>query len=223
LFWVLPPLLLSDQLVGANRGDRRALTKFMVAGIAVPLVFTIVAAILTMAGAAELSIRNQKVPDYVIYAYSRPRQLGWVKVLMLTFTLLTASRYAANVTARILGRGRGLAAGIAAPTLLLAVSLGFSNDTWNYLAWQYAAIPFAPLAGVLCGVYATTRIPQRTLDSRDRHLALLAWVLGCAATGIPMWPAGWGSASAWMVFGWAVSFAATYAARTIRRHSTSTA
>ena len=223
LFWAVAPVLLAGHFVHGYGSNRRAMTKVMIVGIAIPLAFAAFAAVSTTAVDAGVDMRFRWMPVYSSAVSSITHQLGWVKVLLLTFTLLTAARYAASLSVGSLCRERSLGAGAVITAILLAASFGMRAIDWRNYAWQYAAIPFAPLAGVLCGAFAVTRAPGFALDSRDQHLSVLAWIAGCITTCIPTWwtgyPAYSGMKPAWVLLGWTVSFTATYLAHTIRRHS----
>ncbi len=215
LLWVTPPLLACASLIGPNVAARRPLRIILLAGIAVPLMFVLLSAIFTMAGAAAIDMRWAKVPWYANYAAARFHKIGWVKLLVLTFTLLTAARLAANTAARSFTCGNRLAAGVVATAFLIGVAFWTRNAAWVDLAWQYAAIPFAPLAGVLCGGYAVFGADMPTLMPRDRAFTFLAWVSGCVVTCIPLIIGESHYSSAihpdWVLLGWMSSFAAACA------------
>lgn len=223
LLWVVPPLLLSSSLVSEHGSDRRALFKIMIVGIAVPMLFATLAALSTVAGTSELGNLYRKYPGYIRYAYGRPERIGWVKVLLLTFTLLTAARFAAHLWVRYCVREPTIRAAIAVTAVMLLTTFGFQEITWSYCAWQYAAMPFAPLTGVLCGAYVVSGA-DLTLDSQGQRWLLLAWIAGCVTTSIPRWSAEYpdyaGIWPAWVLLGWLVSFGAAYLILRIRKRST---
>ena len=213
LLWAVPPLLLAEPLVREFRSNRRILVTIMVAGIVLPILITVLAGDFTLAGARALGPRYTRRPSYLAYAFSRPEQLGWAKVLVLSFTLLTASRFAANIFVGSLPGGRSVGRCFGATALLMAMSFGLRAVSWEYSAWQYLAIPFAPLAGVLAGTLAVPSTP----DAQPQRLSLLAWVAGCVTTCLPIftaqYPDPFGIWPVWIVSGWLVSLVGTYLAR----------
>ena len=218
LLWAVPPLFLGVPLMAGHLTTRRGKIIVFGLGIALPLVFGILAVLLTTAGATMLGIVHTKYPSYIAYVLARPYKLGWVKMLVMTFTLLTASRLAAHVCAEALPGRRSWAKAIAVTALLLAGSFALWEVPWGYRVWQLAAIPFAPLAGVLGGTYLAGWSP------RGQAWSALAWLAGCLVTCLPMFTAEYPSYSgiwpAWVFFGWLVSFSGTYFARVLLARTT---
>ena len=210
LLWAVPPLFLGVPLMAEHLASRRGRWIIFGAGITLPLGFGILATLLTTAGATTLGVFYAKYPSYLAYVLARPQKLGWVKMLVMTFTLLTASRLAAHVCAEALPGQRSWGKAIAVTALLLAGSFALWEVPWGDRVWQLGAIPFAPLAGVLGGTYLAGGRP------RGQAWSALAWLAGCLVTCLPMFAAEYPSYSdiwpAWVFFGWLVSFAATYLA-----------
>ena len=213
LLWTVPPLFLAVPLMAEPLATRRGRLIVFGAGIALPLLIGILAALLTTAGATTLSVINTKYPSYIAYILARPVKLGWVKILVMMFTLLTASRLAAHVCAEALPGRRSWGKAVAVTALLLACNFALWKAPWGFRVWQMAAIPFAPLAGVLGGTYLAGAGPRRQAGST------VAWLAGCLVTSLPMFAAEYPSYSgiwpAWVIFGWLVSLAGTYMARVL--------
>ncbi|MEP7362907.1 MAG: hypothetical protein ABI972_06595 [Acidobacteriota bacterium] len=212
LIWAIPPLFVCANLIRPYVAARRTARIILIVGIALPLLFVLLSAIYTMAGAAAIDGRWAKVPEYAEYAGARFHKIGWVKLLVLTFTLLTAARLAVNAAVRSLTNRKSLVVGAIVTALLMGASFWTQNSVWAQLAWQYAAVPFAPLAGVLCGNYAAFGAAMPTLSSRDRAVTILSWISGCLVT---CGPAFMGEShhsmavhSAWVLLGWMSSFTA---------------
>ncbi len=180
-------------------------------GIALPLVFGVLAALLKTAGGTMLGVIHTKYPSYLSYVLARPLKLGWVKMLVMTLTLLTASRLAVQVCAGVIPGRRSWPKAFGVTALLMAVSFALGDVGWGYRVWQMAAIPFAPLAGVLGGTYLAGG------GSRGQSWSLAAWLAGCLMTSLPMLTAEYASYSgiwpAWVILGWLVSFGGTCLAR----------
>ncbi|MBN8729169.1 MAG: hypothetical protein J0L64_01410 [Acidobacteria bacterium] len=123
LFWVVPPLVACSPLIRTVLADRRTIRKVLMWGVAIPFLFAVWAALSTMAGASVLENGFRKIPLYSHYAGARFNKLGWVKLLLLTFTLLTASRLAANVVTHALVRRGGIVAGTTVTAALLVLLL----------------------------------------------------------------------------------------------------
>lgn len=216
LLWAVPPLFACGALLQPLLGDRRGLRKAMAWGIVAPLAFAVLAALLTMTGAAVLEMRYAKVPWYLHYAAARFSKLGWVKLLLLTFTLLTASRLAANLVVNNFTQRQSVFTGATGTVALLVITLAANNTMGEYLLWQFAAIPFAPLAGVLCGVWAATGTQPDSVRSWYRACAIVAWLAGCAVAASPIWmPAEKGHYrfEGHLLFGWVISFLLTWLTR----------
>lgn len=75
LLWGAPPLLAAAYPV-VSRGTALRLAA---AGVAVPVLFSVTAGLLTAAGAASISVAHWKLPSYLMYGWMQPNQLGWVK------------------------------------------------------------------------------------------------------------------------------------------------
>lgn len=188
LFWVVPPIVASSPLIRPLLDDRQKLRTVMLWGVAIPFCFAVWAALSTLAGASVIENGFRKVPLYSHYAGARFNKLGWVKLLLLTFTLLTASRFAANLAAHTLARRGGIAAGTAITAGLLLLQHTIDLSYWDTISWlRYISIPFAPLTGVLCGVYAVKRIEAAPAGLGERICAIVAWLTGCAVASSPMW------------------------------------
>lgn len=202
LLWLTPPLLVAAPFLTQCRDHQ---FRIMAAGIALPLAVAVLCAIITMAGAAGLQEGFGKIPEYLQYAFARPRQLGWLKVLLLTFTTLTAARFAANRLAAAMGLPTGWPGGFGVTTVLVLLTLVLRGTPHIYDAWQYAAIPFAPLAAVAAGVHVAGRGSAIRFPSR---WVLLAWIAGIVVT---VWPVATSSGDARVLAGAATSFLLSYA------------
>lgn len=214
LLWAVPPLLLCVPLIASVAKSRRALATVLGAGIVGPFSFATVAAMLTTAGATMLGVRHMKYPSYLGYAISRPEKLGWVKVLVLTFTLLTASRLVVNLCADRLPGARSWEKSVGVTAALLGMSFALREVEWGHRVWQVGAMPFAPLAGVLCArAWSDTEVAPRW--------GCLAWAAGCLVTLIPVWFAPYPRSTqvlpAWVIFGWVVSLTVTWLGRGLLR------
>ncbi len=183
VLWIAPPLLVCFPLFRPFRYDRRAIFKIVVIGVVLPVIFVVAAALITMAGAAEVNPRFRKGPLYLQYAAARPHQIGWAKILILSLTLLVPARFAANRFAAIICRQAGGLAAFGCTAFLIALTLAlqhlyWESRAWQY-AWQYAALPFPALAGVLTGVFlATGGSRPIKLSPRTRALLVAAWAIG---------------------------------------------
>jgi hypothetical protein len=213
LFWAVPPLVACSPLILPIIGDRRKLSTIMILGIGLSLCFAVLAALFTMAGASAIEVGFQKAPYYSRYAAARFNKLGWVKLLLLTFTLLTASRLAANLVTHTIVRRGGLIAGVAVTAGLLVLADATALPYWDTISWlTYISIPFAPLMGVLCGVHAAARGQATPAERVEHTLAVVAWLAGCAVASSPMWmPAEHGRQffEGRHLLGWLVSFLLT--------------
>jgi hypothetical protein len=214
LLWVAPPLLLAGRLTHDLKISKHATLSIIAIGIVIPVLFAVLSAILTIAGAEGISgMHPMKLPSYLMYAYKRPDQMGWVKVLLMTFTLLAATRFAANLGVSVITRRPRLWIAAAFTTGIIALTW-FVKGYWIMRAWEYTAVPFVPLAGVLCAAYLKARGHAFVFSLAHQRLALLAWVTGCVITFVPTWseryPDAAGLRPAWVILGWFVSFAATW-------------
>lgn len=77
----------------------------------------------------------------------------------------------------------------------------------------YISIPFAPLMGVACGVYAATGTEGARARPGDQACAIVAWLAGCAVASSPMWVSSEDDRQFFAghhLLGWLVSFALTW-------------
>jgi hypothetical protein len=111
----------------------------------------------------------------------------------------------------------------------VAISAAFiwvGNCLWragfyDLKAWQYCAIPFVPLAGVLCAAALVSRGQRIDLTTVGKRFSFLAWLAGCAVACLPRsleysafasdpWIVREYCCAAWVVPGWLVSFGLTW-------------
>jgi hypothetical protein len=221
LLWTAPPLMFAGRLTGSLRLSKRAFLAITAGGIIIPVLFVALSAVLTMAGAeGVIGGWLRKLPSYFRYVYSRPHDIGWVKVLLMTFTLLAATRFAANLGVSVITRRPRLwiaalqTLAVIAATWILDLGSRPLNLYAMIRAWQYTALPFVPLAGVLCAAYLNTRGGEFVFTPAQQKLSILAWLAGCVVTILPTRPDyysdGSGVRPMWVMFGWAVSLGAAW-------------
>lgn len=220
LLWAAPPLLFAGRLTQHPKITKQAILSIVAIGIMIPVLFAVLSGILTMAGAEGISgIHPVKIPSYLNYAYKRPGQGGWVKLLVMVFTFVAATRFAANLGVSLVTRRPRLwvAAALTIIVVTLVNALSFMGGGYGDLimrGWQYTSAPFAPLAGVICAAYVKTRNRALVFSPTHQQLAFLAWIAGCAITFAPTWseqyPDAAGVRPAWIIAGWFVSFTATW-------------
>jgi hypothetical protein len=220
ILWAAPPLLLCGAFTrGATQQGRRSV---LLVGFIILTVMTlaIVAAMLTLAGTAVPSVRFRKVPDYIEYAYLRPHQLGWVKVLLLALTTILAARFVANAAVRSIRSCPGWLIAAAVTCAMLAAVHAVPLP-WPYLLWERAAIPFPALGAVLSAAYFTGTREASALTGFDRAVTGGAWFVGCLIGTLPLWVASveeyTNSQSPWVIPSWLASFTITAAYFHIRK------
>lgn len=172
LLWIVPALLL------AGHWRTKQPRKVAVYGVAIPLVFSASFALITMLGAAGHSVGMSKLPLYLRYAGLRGQHEGWVKLLVLSFTLLAAARFAVWTGSLVSNWPR------IAVTLLFGIATWLGLGSWGHSpAWLVTALPFAPLAAVL-----VVRSPISPMAGTAAWLTgwLIAW-LPLASQDISAW------------------------------------
>jgi hypothetical protein len=215
LLWAAPALLLAGRFTRELQMRGPGLHWLTVGAVVLPLAFAAAAGVVTVAGLAGGAGSN----NYFQAAAARPGPLSWVNLLWLGFTVLGAARFAAHAGVQLLPvRWRGFIAAEAVSALLIWISFLLWGPRWYEVkALQYCAIPFVPLAGVLCAAALASRGRRIDLTTMAKGFALFAWITGCVVTCLPR-PSGcllYGSETwippeycrvAWVVPGWVVSF-----------------
>jgi hypothetical protein len=212
MLWAAPALLLVGTFTrntAPPTGQRSILLIGTVIGLG--LVFALVIGLFTLAGAAMTSVRFRKVPDYILYAYMRPHQLGWMKLLALCLTMILSARFLLNVVTRSLRSQPGWFLSAAVTGVLLGTAYAVPRDMAQTL-WTRAAIPFPALGAVLTAAHLTRKGAQPP-TATDRAAAASAWMLGCIVCTLPLWVKSIGDyyyvRMPWAIQSWLCSFGLT--------------
>jgi len=210
LLWMAPPLFFAGRITRDLKVSHRTLLSIIAFGITLPVLFTVLSGMLTLTGAEGIGqMHPMKFPSYLRYADFRQNQLGWVKILLLTFTFLAATRFAASLGVSILPR-RSKAWILATIALAIFIVMEGQGNWMIPGVWEYAAVPFIPLAGVLCAAYLRTRGRPFAFSLAHRCAALLACVAGCVVAFVPAWSEPYGDPvgikPAWVSLSWLVAF-----------------
>jgi len=220
VLWGGPPILFVGNWLGPPPNEGRSypasvVLESMALGVVLPVILAFLLGGLTVVGATGISNLYWKLPSYLGYAAARISHLGWVKLLLMTFTLLMAARFAANLAVMQVVRARNWAT-TSAVVAILTLPVIFLDSGLVWGAWCVPATLFLPLAGVFTSAYLI-RGADLTLPATARHVALCAWISGSAVACIPL-GARWTpllvvSEHSWPLAGWLTALLFMYAGR----------